>query len=87
MIWLKRKVTRTPGKPRELWESSLTGCPGGFRQGFRPNIKRIKRHFVCVLTGHDKISDGLDLLMRNYLEIIAGFEKGGERGFLDWRDP
>ena len=53
---------------------------------FGPNIKRIKKHFVCILTGHEKISDCLELLMRNYLEIIAEFEKGGERGFLDWRD-
>jgi predicted Fe-Mo cluster-binding NifX family protein len=53
---------------------------------FGPNIKRIKKHFVCVLTGHDNIRDGLELLVRDYLEIIAEFEKGGERGFLDWRD-
>ena len=53
---------------------------------FGPNIKRIKKHFVCVLTGHEKICDCLELLMRDYPEIIAEFEKGGERGFLDWRD-
>ncbi len=53
---------------------------------FGPNIKRIKKHFVCVLTGHEKICDCLELLMRDYPEIITEFEKGGERGFLDWRD-
>ena len=53
---------------------------------FGPNIKRIKKHFVCVLTGHEKICDCLELLMRDYPEILAEFEKGGERGFLDWRD-
>jgi len=53
---------------------------------FGPNIKRIKKRFVCVLTRHEKISDGLEMLMEGYPEIIAEFEKGGERGFLDWRD-
>jgi len=47
---------------------------------FGPNIKRIKKHFVCVLTGHEKICDCLEVLMRDYPEIIAEFEKG------DWRD-
>ena len=53
---------------------------------FGPNIKRIKKRFVCVLTGHDKISDGLDMMVRRYPEIVAEFVKGDERGFLDWRD-
>ena len=53
---------------------------------FGPNIKRIKKHFVCILTSHEKISDGLEMLVDGYPGIIAEFEKGGERGFLDWRD-
>ena len=53
---------------------------------FGPNIKRIKKHFVCVLTGHDVISEGLDVLVRHYPEILAEFEKGEQRGFLVWRD-
>jgi len=53
---------------------------------FGPNIKRIRKHFVCILIGHEKICDCLELLMRDYPKIIAEFEKGGERGFLDWRD-
>lgn len=53
---------------------------------FGPNIKRIKKHFVCILTSHEKISDGLDVLVQRYPDIIAELEKGGERGFLDWRD-
>lgn len=53
---------------------------------FGPNIKRIKKRFVCVLTGHDKITDGLDMMVRHYPEIVVEFEKGGERSFLDWRN-
>ena len=53
---------------------------------FGPNIKRIKKHFVCVLTGRELIEDGLELLQRNYPEILAEFEKGEERAYLNWRD-
>ena len=52
---------------------------------FGPNIKRIKKKFVCILTGHEKISDCLEMLMSRYPEIVAEFEKGEERNFLDWR--
>ncbi len=53
---------------------------------FGPNINRIKMHFVCVLTHHEKINDALDVLVKRYPEIVAEHEKGGERGYLDWRD-
>ncbi len=53
---------------------------------FGPNIMRIKKHFVCVLASHDKISDGLDMLVGRYPKIVAEHGVGGERGFLDWRD-
>ena len=53
---------------------------------FGPNIKRIKKQLVCVLTGQDVITDGLDVMVRHYPEILAEFEKGEERGFLVWRD-
>ncbi len=54
-------------------------------QVFGPNIKRIRKHFVCVLTRHEDIKDGLDLLVDGYQEIVAELKKGEERGFLDWR--
>jgi predicted Fe-Mo cluster-binding NifX family protein len=53
---------------------------------FGPNIERIKKHFVCVMTGRDVISDGLDLLVWHYPEVLAEYEKGEERGFWGWRD-
>jgi predicted Fe-Mo cluster-binding NifX family protein len=53
---------------------------------FGPNIKRICKQFVCILTGHEKIDDALGMLVARYPEISAEFAKGEERGFLDWRD-
>jgi len=52
---------------------------------FGPNIKRIKKHFVCVLTSRETIADFLDELGPHYAEILVEFQKGEERGFLDWR--
>ncbi len=52
---------------------------------YGPNIKRIKKKLVCVLVGHDDIDAGLDVLVKYYPEVVAEFEKGEERGFLDWR--
>ena len=53
---------------------------------FGPNIKRIKKHFVCVLVGHDEISCSLEMMVRCFPEILAEMERGQERDFLDWRD-
>jgi len=53
---------------------------------YGPNIKRIKKHFVCIVTGKEAISDGLDLVVRHYEEVLAELEKGEDRDFLGWRD-
>jgi len=53
---------------------------------FGPNLKRIKKKLVCVLTGQETVTKSLDVMVRHYPEILAEFEKGEERGFLVWRD-
>ena len=53
---------------------------------FGPNIKRIKKHFVCILVKYESINDCLDLMLRQYDEILVEFNKGADRGFLDWRN-
>ncbi len=52
---------------------------------FGPNIKRIKKKFVCVLTGHEEIAAGLVQVQQDFQLVVAEWEKGEERGFLDWR--
>ena len=52
---------------------------------FGPNIKRIKSKFVCVLTAHEEVAKGLDLIRENFETIATEWEKGEERNFLDLR--
>ena len=52
---------------------------------FGPNIKRIKKRFVCVLTGHQEIAECVVQLGEHFEDIVAEWEKGQERGFLDYR--
>ncbi|RKZ15924.1 dinitrogenase iron-molybdenum cofactor biosynthesis protein [bacterium] len=61
------------------------GVQVGLTRIFGPNIKRIKSKFVCVLTGHEAVSDGLDLIRGNFETVVAEWDKGEERDFLDLR--
>lgn len=54
-------------------------------RAFGPNIKRIKRKFVCVLTPHPEVTAGLAQAQENFPALVREYERGEERGFLDLR--
>jgi len=53
-------------------------------KAYGPNIKRIKKHFVCVLA-NGNIQDALNKIQENFPEVEAEWEKGGERNYLTLR--
>lgn len=61
------------------------GVQVGLTRKFGPNIKRIKSKLVCVLTGHEEISQGLEILQWNFDTVVGEWKKGEERDFLDLR--
>ena len=52
---------------------------------FGPNIKRIKSKVVCVLTAFEEVAKGIEMAQGNFEAIVAEWEKGEDRSFLDLR--
>jgi predicted Fe-Mo cluster-binding NifX family protein len=50
---------------------------------FGPNIKRIKKKFVCVLMNDEHISESLKILDQKKELIFKEWEKGEERDFIN----
>lgn len=46
---------------------------------FGPNIKRIKKKFVCIVVRDDEIDVGLKKICNNIEKIYVEWEKGNER--------
>jgi len=46
---------------------------------FGPNIKRIRKNFVCVIMNDESIKDALERLIYNWHLIVTEWEKGAER--------
>lgn len=61
------------------------GVQVGLTRRFGPNIKRIKSKIVCVLTGHEVVVRGLEMICENFESIAAEWQKGDERTILDLR--
>ncbi|MDP8203371.1 MAG: NifB/NifX family molybdenum-iron cluster-binding protein [Candidatus Tenebribacter mawsonii] len=49
---------------------------------FGPNIKRIKKKFVCVIVKEEEIEDGIHKICENIEKIYNEWEKGAERQHL-----
>ena len=49
---------------------------------YGPNIKRIKKHFVCVLMDSNSISNSLIIIMENSKVILDEWEKGEKRNHI-----
>ena len=49
---------------------------------FGPNIKRIKKKFVCILMKQNSIENGVDIIKSNFLTIVEEWEIGENRDFL-----
>lgn len=49
---------------------------------FGPNIIRIKKKFVCILSQHANIDDAISSLQNHLPEIEAEWEKGENRNYL-----
>jgi len=49
---------------------------------FGPNIKRIKKKFVCILMKQNSIENGIDVIKTNFLTIAEEWEIGENRDFL-----
>lgn len=46
---------------------------------FGPNIKRIKKKFVCIVMTKGNISDGVSVVQQKFNTIVKEYEKGEER--------
>lgn len=49
---------------------------------FGPNLKRIKQHFVCVITNAPTVSDSIALLQKNMEKLDWEWQLGEQRSFL-----
>ncbi len=49
---------------------------------FGPNIKRIKRKFVCILMKENSIENSIEIIKNNLSTISEEWRKGEERNFL-----
>ncbi len=49
---------------------------------FGPNIKRIKKKFVCILIKENSIKSSIDIIKSNFLTIAEEWEIGENRNFL-----
>ena len=52
---------------------------------YGPNIKRIRKNFVCVLM-NNTISDSINIIMENSKVIFDEWEKGKEREHINFRN-
>jgi len=51
---------------------------------FGPNIKRIKKKFVCIVVKDDEIEEGINKVCANIEKIYNEWEKGEERKHLSF---
>ena len=51
-------------------------------KAFGPNIKRIKRKFVCVLADTDGVDNAVKKAQQKIVDIENEWEKGEERNYL-----
>ena len=49
---------------------------------FGPNIKRIKKKFVCIVVKDEEIEEGINKICNNIEKIYCEWEKGAERQHL-----
>ncbi len=49
---------------------------------FGPNIKRIKKKFVCIVVKNEEIEEGINKVCSNIGKIYREWEKGEERQHL-----
>ncbi|MCD6321668.1 MAG: hypothetical protein J7L77_01460 [Clostridiales bacterium] len=52
---------------------------------FGPNIKRIKKKFVCILMNNACLDDSISFLCKNLESVHNEWAKGEERKYLDFR--
>jgi predicted Fe-Mo cluster-binding NifX family protein len=53
---------------------------------FGPNIKRIRKKFVCVLVNVGSISEGIQKIQQNLSDIAVEWEKGENRNHLNLKE-
>ncbi|MEA2077757.1 MAG: NifB/NifX family molybdenum-iron cluster-binding protein [Candidatus Marinimicrobia bacterium] len=53
---------------------------------FGPNIKRIKKKFVCILMNNAYLDDSISFLCKNLEKVHNEWAKGEERKHLDFRN-
>ena len=51
---------------------------------FGPNIKRIKKKFVCIVVKDEDIEEGINKICTNIEKIYSEWEKGEERQHLSF---
>ena len=53
---------------------------------YGPNIKRIRKHFVCILINSNSISNSLNIIMENSKVILDEWEKGEGRKHINFKN-
>lgn len=51
-------------------------------KAFGPNIKRIKKKFVCIIVNSEKVDESMKKVQENLAMIDEEWKKGPERNFL-----
>jgi len=51
-------------------------------RAFGPNIKRIRKKFVCIVIGEYNLEKGLNLIQQNFETIVSEWNKGKDRKHL-----
>lgn len=52
---------------------------------FGPNINRMKTKFVCLLMNDASIAKSIDKIQNEFGKIVAEWQKGEQRHFLNWK--
>ncbi len=55
-------------------------------KAFGPNIKRIKKKFVCVLMNDDSLEKSISTFRKNFKMILDEWEKGEARNHLSLKN-
>jgi len=53
---------------------------------FGPNIKRIRKNFVCILMNDEDISDSIKTIQQKYDIIVNEWNKGESRNHLNFKN-
>ncbi len=80
---IEEKVHADPAKAKGVtWLLKEENVKVVVSKVYGPNIKRIRKNFVCVLM-NNTISDSINIIKKNFKVILDEWEKGEERKHIN----